>query len=368
VADQHAKPASSILLHFDPEHDDGAADEDQLVGQLSSVTAIGRELWLASDEANTLERLTPLGPRTYGRHQQFRLAELLELPGERDEEIDVEGLDHDGGYLWLVGSHGLKRRKAKPGRDAARQIARLAEVRSDGNRFLVARVPLVRGDAGSVPQREAEGRHAARLLGGRDGNVLTEALRGDAHLARFLDIPSKDNGFDVEGIAVRGDRVFLGLRGPVLRGWAVVLELRLEEIDGGFLGLVPGRKRRLYRKHFLDLRGLGVRELCADGDDLLVLAGPTMDLDGPAAVYRWRDAPWDDDDDTLTGRDDLPELVALPYGVGQDGACDHPEGMTPWPATGADARRQLLVVYDSPHRGRMEADNGVRADLFDLPD
>ena len=29
-----------------------------------------------------------------------------------------------------------------------------------------------------------------------------------------------------EGIAVSGDRIYLGLRGPVLRGWAFVLELR----------------------------------------------------------------------------------------------------------------------------------------------
>ena len=31
-------------------------------------------------------------------------------------------------------------------------------------------------------------------------------------------IPSNDNGFDVEGLAVSGNRVFLGLRGPVLAG------------------------------------------------------------------------------------------------------------------------------------------------------
>src|SRR4030095_8201482 len=45
-----------------------------------------------------------------------------------------------------------------------------------------------------------------------------------------------------------------------------------------------------YRKHVLDLDGLGVRDLCPDGDDLLVRAGPTMDLDGPVRIYRWRGA------------------------------------------------------------------------------
>ena len=67
------------------------------------------------------------------------------------------------------------------------------------------------------------------------GQPLTEALKKDDHIAPFMQrglpdgtvkgIPSKDNGLDVEGLAVSGNRVFLGLRGPVLRGWTVVIEL-----------------------------------------------------------------------------------------------------------------------------------------------
>ena len=359
-----AEPTRSVLLHFDPEHDDTADAQDVLVGQLSSVTRVGRDLWLASDEANSLERLSPLGIDAFGRHRPFALGDVLELPGALDDEIDVEGLDHDGGYLWIVGSHSMKRRKADAGKNSAKQVARLAEVRSDGNRSLLARVPVAQGDdGGSALFREVEGRTAARLMGGRDGNVLTDALRTDAHLGAFLPIPGKDNGFDVEGIAVRGDRVFLGLRGPVLRGWAIVLELLLVETATGLLSLVPlDGARALYRKHFLDLRGLGVRELCADGDDMLVLAGPTMDVDGPAGVFRWRNA-FEADGDTLTGRDDLEQVAELPYGTGQDGECDHPEGMTPW--TSADGRAsELLIVYDAPHRRRIEGDGRVRADVF----
>ena len=36
-------------------------------------------------------------------------------------------------------------------------------------------------------------------------------------------IPGKDNGFDMEGLAVDGDRLLLGLRGPVLRGFSEAL-------------------------------------------------------------------------------------------------------------------------------------------------
>jgi hypothetical protein len=359
----HDKPIGSVRLHFDPEHDDSGGS-DLLAGQLSSVTSRENDLWLASDEVNTLERLTPLERDTFGRHRPFPLADVLELPGEPDDEIDVEGLDCDSGYLWLVGSHGLKRRNADASKKAAKQIAKLAEVRSDGNRCLLARIPLAAGDdGGSALHRRVDGRSAARLMGGRDGNVLTDALRTDPHLAPFLVIPGKDNGLDVEGITVRGNRVMLGLRGPVLRGWAVVLELRVEDASDGMLSLAPmDRDGRLYRKHFLDLRGLGIRELCADGDDVLVLAGPSMDLDGPAGVFRWRDSR-KHDEETITGRDDLPQVVELPYGTGQDGECDHPEGMTPWQIDG-DRTTALLVVYDSPHRKRMEGEGAVRADVF----
>ena len=361
---ESAQPVASILLHFDPEHDDPEAPADLLVGQLSTVTRVDDHLWLASDESNTLDRLSALRPGTYGRHRPFRIAELLDLPGEPDDEIDVEGLDHDGGYLWLVGSHGLKRRKADASKKPARQIERLADVRSDGNRCLLARVPVAEGQFGMGACREHEGRTAARLMGGRDGNLLTDALRTDPHLASFLVIPSKDNGFDVEGIAVQGDRVFLGLRGPVLRGWAVVLELRLAEVAPGLLTLVPLEGRALYRKHFLELRGLGVRELYIDGDDLLLLAGPTMDVDGPAGIFRWRDA-LSAEEESLVGRDELPLVVSLPYGTGQHGECDHPEGMVMWEEDAGRART-MLVVYDSPHRRRIEGEEAVRADVFRL--
>ena len=136
-----------------------------------------------------------------------------------------------------------------------------------------------------------DGRRSA-LVGAPRAETLVDLLRADAHLAPFLAIPAQDNGFDVGGLAVVGDRLYVGLRGPVLRGWAVVLEVRpaQDPTDPGrlALGIFPEGAR--YRKHVLDLGGLGVRDLCPDGDDLLVLAGPTMALSGPVRVHRWRGA------------------------------------------------------------------------------
>ena len=66
---------------------------------------------------------------------------------------------------------------------------------------------------------------------------------------------------------------------------------------------------------FSDLDGLGVRDLCRHGDDLLVLAGPTMELDGRAAVFRWRRALTSQAEAVLQ-KDDLQCEFDAPFGKG----------------------------------------------------
>ena len=49
----------------------------------------------------------------FGSHKRFDLKDLLKLPGGTKEEIDIEGLDVNGGYLWLIGSHSAKRKESR---------------------------------------------------------------------------------------------------------------------------------------------------------------------------------------------------------------------------------------------------------------
>ncbi|MNY49870.1 hypothetical protein D3C86_1853330 [compost metagenome] len=58
------------------------------------------------------------------------------------------------------------------------------------------------------------GHTAAQLNGNKVGNDLTAAIDEDHQLRGFLRIPGKDNGFNIEGLAVIGSRLLLGLRGP----------------------------------------------------------------------------------------------------------------------------------------------------------
>jgi len=356
---------TSPILEFD-------GQQEELPDSLSAVVVVGDFLWVASDEVTSVERLSSADGITFNTHKSFALKDFIDLPAQDtdfDQELDIEGLDHSDSYLWLVGSHSIKRKKVEKGGSTEKGIKRLAKTEIEGNRFILARIPLVEADqqlARSIPDptNPASMLKAGQLEGDLKSNALVDAIRqaengeGDSHFANFLTIPGKDNGFDIEGLAVSGDRIFLGLRGPVLRGWAGILEISVNAADPFRLNLRDvGPEGRPYKKHFLDLSGLGVRDICVDGEDLLILAGPTMNLDGPVAVFRWRGA-LGLSGEQLIFSDGLERLFTVPNGIG----FDHAEGM----ALINDPKR-LLIVYDSPSEERKTSKTAVKADVFELP-
>ena len=358
-------PKNSPVLQFNPALP--KKDLEKIRDNVSAIVLHGNHLWLGGDEGTSIHRMTRDASGNFGDHTSFELKKLLSLPGAAKEEIDIEGLDVDGGYLWLIGSHSAKRKKAEDDKPADENLERLAKIELEGNRFTLARVPL---DDAATPVSEHASLTAARLQGNASANLLTEALAKDRHVGRFVPralpdksiagITSKDNGFDVEGLAVAGNRVFLGLRGPVLRGWASVIELQVRATSAGVLTLDPvGASGQPYVKHLLQLDGLGVRELSIHGDDLFVLCGPSMDLDGPVFIYRWKDA-LNLRADSLTWKKDLTRVLTVPFGVTKD----HAEGLS----LVSDAPLSVMVCYDSPDATRIHgADgSGVKADIFEL--
>lgn len=354
-----ASPIATVRLIF--------SDGGETAGDLSVAERAGSNLFVASDEgAQVVHLAAEEGGTVYRQDAVFFLADFLALPETEPgkDEVDIEGMAIADRWLWVTGSHALARKK--PDREensAEKALERLTEVRCDPNRFLLGRIPLItEADGRLTPVRRDGKRTAGCLKFRKGGNALTKALAEDEHLARFVAVPAKENGFDVEGLAAHGDRVWLGLRGPVLRGWACILELAVEDHPDyeERLRLRPvGPNGEKYRKHFVDLDGLGIRELTFDGEDLVILAGPTMDLDGPVAVWRWTDA-LSVTQETVIPRDRLVPLLNLPYGKGDD----HAEGIACVRRDGAPPA--LLVVYDSPSKARLHG-AGTTADLFTLP-
>jgi Protein of unknown function (DUF3616) len=363
-----ATPERRLRLDFRAHQELEQADQ-AVRSDLSTVAAEGRCLWVANDEFASIERLLRQDDGSYAGHERVHLAKLFDLPKAADGEVDIEGLDVDGGYLWVVGSHSLTREKPKPDEhDPEEALARLTEVEHHPNRHFFGRIPLVESarEPGVFEFRRKTA--ADRLAGKRrsacfkmksKGGALAKALRKDTHIGRFMAVPAKENGFDIEGIAARGERVFLGLRGPVLRGWATLLELAVKEPEKGRLKPRKiGKGGARYLKHFLDLGGLGIRELAFDGDALLILAGPTMDLDGPVVLYRWADALGEGARKVVPA-ERLEILMRLPYGRGED----HAEGVC-WLPGDAGEKGELLVIYDSPADDRLHDRTAIHADVF----
>jgi hypothetical protein len=332
---------------------------DDLRDGLSAIARQGPHLWVANDETTSVERLTlEAGDQARG-HRSFDLTELLELPGDRGE-MDIEGLDVQNDTLWLLGSHSSARNQVKNNATAAEAQDSLATVDVSHRRRVLARLStktLLDPGGGRTGQQQRPA-----VLGLGRGADLVDLLADDPHLGSFIHssnagrpIPGKDNGIDCEGLAVAGNRVFIGLRGPVLRGWAMIIELQVG--DGPGLEPQPiGPGSRRYRKHFLRLHGLGVRDLCRHGEDLLVLAGPTMELDGRSAVFRWRDA-LTSQAETVLAKDDLPCEFDAPFGEGED----HAEGITV-----LDDGRSALVLYGTPAGKRKTGRHEIKADVFRL--
>lgn len=360
---QHVRHANAVRLEFAP--------EALVHTNLSGAAFTGEWLWVAGDEAAGLDRLQHLAPvgaeqHRFGQVRSFALHALLDLPGAPDDEADLEGMAVHEGHLWVVGSHGLKRKNAKAGRADGDNAKRLAKLSLDGNRRLLAQIPLEEGPDGApcLVRRAADGRTARRLKGDARDNELTRLLADDDHFGPYLAIPGKDNGFDIEGLAVCGERLLLGLRGPVLRGWSALIEIAVVA-DGPHLRLAPldARGTRV-RKHFMELEGLGVRDLHWSDDSLYLLAGPTMVLDGDIRVFRWTGARQALGANTEPVRfwpaDTFTESVALPHGRGTNRA----EAICDLPATLAGGGPSWLVLYDAPGPDRRDGDAAVYGDLL----
>ena len=357
----NTRSANAIRLEFTP--------GSLVQSNLSGAAFTDDWLWVAGDEAcglDRLRRLSPVGSETlrFGEVRDFPLADLLDLPGTADEEADLEGMAVADGYLWVVGSHGLKRKNAKPDRGHADNAKRLAKVALDGNRRLLACIPIeldAKGEPCLVRQAK-DGRRATRLKGDAQHNLLTQSLAGDPHFGPYMAIPGKDNGFDIEGLAIDGNRLLLGLRGPVLRGWSALIEIAVET-RGDQLRLAPLNDcGTLMRKHFLQLDGLGVRDLHFFFFFLYILAGPTMVLNGDIRTFKWPAArPFlAANREPVRFESGLTESIALPHGCGTNRA----EAICNVPPALSGGKPSWLVLYDAPGADRKEGEHTVFGDLL----
>jgi len=225
-------------------------------------------------------------------------------------ELDGESVAYADGYYYVMGSHGYPRdseHRLDPIKDADKIRARIAASSQ------IVRV-TARADA---PEITATGK-------------LRAIIAANPVLSPFLDRRLEINGLTIEGVAVKGGRLFAGFRAPSLdNGRAAVLSVRLGALFG-----MDAADAILYRLPLGD--GQGVRDLTPYANGFLLLVGPAADGGGAYGIY-W----WDGASEDVRGLRDLADLT----GNGKRKA----EALLPLYASPSGLR--ALILFDGEKEG-----------------
>lgn len=277
---------------------------------LSGATVVGDYLVLGGDEGHKLQILVRDAVANAWRPQ--RRVSLA----QEDQEADIEAIDYGQGYLYVIGSHSFRRRRMKPDLSVRKNRERLLDVQQDPARNRLYRLAFD-GQTGKVGKAERVD--------------LSKRLRKDPLLGMFYGLPSKENGIDIEGLAFRDDRLYLGFRGPVLRdNYVPVMVLEFT-------------RPKQYRLRFVRLDGQGIRDMVALRDGFLILAGPVNDAPGPFCLWWW------DGSDQIPGSEHAVR-PALPLGAVTTSGGAKAEGLALLAEQGDCA--EVMVVYDTDTAGQ----------------
>ena len=118
-----AVPIERIVLQF------GKGKKKKALRNFSAGTRVGDSLFLGADEHADIDRLGRSATGDWSEHAQFNLGDLLPL-ADPGQEVDLEGLSADDGWLWVLGSHARARPKVEKANDERIDLRLLADLNS----------------------------------------------------------------------------------------------------------------------------------------------------------------------------------------------------------------------------------------------
>lgn len=204
---------------------------------------------------------------TQARYATVRPNQLVPDPqpvvlASGSEELDTESAASDGRYLYVAGSHSAKRSNcnSNPG---SRHVFRLTLDPTTG-----------RGQPESLTE-------SSRLW---DIMATLPVLKDHVGERQCLGSEPSERGINIEGLAVRDDRLYFGFRGPVIDGEAWVLS-----VNSNALFDSADAAAQLNRVALGTHRG--IRDMVAVDGGFLLLAGPD---DGKTSQsLAWTISLWD---------------------------------------------------------------------------
>lgn len=263
---------------------------------------------LGADEARQVQVVEMVRPA-----RTLRILETITLL-RSGSEIDIEAIAAEGDCYYIVGSHGAAK----------------ASGQQQQNRYRIFRLQV----------DPATGRPSGPLTTSLKAASLADVLRADPVLGPHFAQPLQRRGVNVEGLAARNGRLYIGFRGPNLQGDALVMDMRADDVFSG----APRPTCTLHRLRLGP--GLGIRDLVAARSGFLLIAGnagsePSAEYPDPQDYDKDREFflfHWD-------GRSAAAHKIgALPKTTGQAEALtilnQTPDSVT------------VLVLFDGPDGGR----------------
>ncbi len=252
-------------------------------------------------------------------------------------EIDIEGIAWGNRHLYVIGSHSVARKGVKSNKSPEENKRRLETLKIEPTRDQLFRIEL--DENGKV----AEGSKIKQIS-------LRNLFVNHRVLSLFAPIPSKENGIDIEGLAVKKidgeDQLYLGFRGPVLRGnHALVMVLEFE--DGRFKEKMIKEDEDHPKVYYLNLDGRGIRGMTElESGGFLLLTGPVGDALMGDEKSRYQVVFWNGEESDLSGDARKPLCnVPAPGGIKAEGI-----ELLNKNRTETDEYR-FVVVYDSAEKG-----------------
>ena len=238
-------------------------------------------------------------------------------------EFDGEGVAYAAPYFYIVGSHGCSR-KGGEFRLSSFMLARI-RVDAEGRPAGPDGKPLAQEDWQDAVETTY-----------RLSDYLAKADKAGAFFGKSLD--ETENGLNIEGLAVGGDRLYVGLRAPALEGAAYLVGADIADLFRAGNGPAKGKAELVPIKLG---KSLGIRDLASLPDGrLLVLAGPAQDQNLPYQLFA-----------VEVGKTAKPKLLAKLEPMEREDE-DEPvkaEAMTVLSADAGELR--VLVLFDGIENG-----------------
>jgi hypothetical protein len=160
------------------------------------------------------------------------------------DEIDIEAIAAENNCYYIIGSHGLSKKQGD----------------IESNRFKFFRLKV--NPENGMPVEHVKSKADLVAI-----SSLTYILSRDSLLGRYYRQPLQQKGVNIEGLAIKDGKLYIGLRSPNLDGYTFVIELAADDLFAGADGVD-------YQLHKLNVgNGLGIREIVRAKECFLIIAG-----------------------------------------------------------------------------------------------